>query len=519
MQKDKLFAAAALTIGLLALTSCDPITDLIGGDTTTGTELSGVIATDKTLKAGSYTVTADLYVDADLTIEAGTTLYFQSSCGMKVRSEGTITAVGTKDKNITFTSAKTVKAAGDWDGIGVNSNSGTFTYCVFSYAANALTLNGTNESVTLCTFSNNTIGLDADDSDTVATIANNAFTANGTPLLVNGKYDLGNTNTFTDNTSQYVSHYGNIASARSWTLTSVPIRITSDLYVDAAFTLGAGVTLAFDSDCALYVRADGSITAKGTATEPITFTSSKTTKAADDWSGIIVSCNSGAFEYCDIRYAETGLTLVGTNLSVKNCTLANNTIGVDAENSDTVATIQDNAFTSNGTPLLVNAKYDLDNSNAFTTNTNQYVGVNGIITASRAWALTDVPLRFTSDVYVEAPLSISAGVTLTFMSSCGLHVRSDGSITATGTAANPITFTSAKTTKAKGDWDGISVGDDVTITYGVIEYAATGVSVSDSGLLSLTNSTVRNCTTGVSAGTDTWTNTGNTFTDNGTDVK
>jgi len=99
-----------------------------------------------------------------------------------------------------------------------------------------------------------------------------------------------------------------------------------------------------------------------------------------------------------------------------------------------------------------------------------------------------VPYHVTGPIYVNAnadgapvKLTIAAGTTLAFedLASSGLVIGSSmtrqGILEAIGTAADPIVFTSAKATKAAGDWRSLSFRASPPtgnrVSYARVEYA------------------------------------------------
>ncbi|WP_321348335.1 hypothetical protein [uncultured Draconibacterium sp.] len=114
------------TLSILAVlfTACDDDEPTPNPDPTPSSELSGDVTEDVTLDAtvtytltGTYTVKAG----ATLTIPAGTTIKGAGVNGFQecliVEQGGTIMAQGSANAPITFTSAKSSPAAGDWGGI------------------------------------------------------------------------------------------------------------------------------------------------------------------------------------------------------------------------------------------------------------------------------------------------------------------------------------------------------------------------------------------------------------------
>ncbi|MBU4256113.1 MAG: hypothetical protein KKB04_02505, partial [Candidatus Thermoplasmatota archaeon] len=78
--------------------------------------------------------------------------------------------------------------------------------------------------------------------------------------------------------------------------------------------------------------------------------------------------------------------------------------------------------------------------------------VSGYISTDTTWTLANSPYIITGNVMIDnnATLTIEPGVVIKFNGSYGIAV--DGYLKCNGTAANPIIFTSNKTTPAKGDW-------------------------------------------------------------------
>lgn len=107
----------------------------------------------------------------------------------------------------------------------------------------------------------------------------------------------------------------------------------------ARLTILPGTTVNVGSGYTLTVN--GSLIAKGTSTQRITFTSSSAIPYPGEWPGII--CNGGGpdtLTYCDIKYAETGLSLTNT---VANSYIANSMI----ENSSYLGMFVGSTGTSN----------------------------------------------------------------------------------------------------------------------------------------------------------------------------
>jgi RHS repeat-associated protein len=101
------------------------------------------------------------------------------------------------------------------------------------------------------------------------------------------------------------------------------------------------------------------------------------------------------------------------------------------------------------------------------------LSVGGPISSNTTWALADSPFEVTSNVTVNSgsTLTIEPGVVVKFDAGTNLTILDGATLTANGTSAAPISFTSIKddsvggdlngdgsaTTPAAGDWDGIYI--------------------------------------------------------------
>lgn len=115
--------------------------------------------------------------------------------------------------------------------------------------------------------------------------------------------------------------------------------------------------------------------------------------------------------------------------------------------------------------------------------------VEGHISKDTTWTLTDSPYVVTKDLIVDP------GVTLTIMP--GVEVRFGGNfvmavmgrLSAIGTSAKMITFTSNKIQPQAGDWNTIKFNgtQQSTVAYSVVKYAVNGITIENG------NAEIRNC--------------------------
>ena len=547
MKTKTSFYYLLVLVSTLAVYACIPRTPVI--------EVTENISSNTTWKAGViYLVKQWISVNAGLTIEPGAIIKFESGVYINVE-DGIILAKGTEEKPITFTSAKddsfggdtnkdgksTSPAAGDWDNIeiGGTNNASVFEFCKFYYGgqdSETLKLGGTSKvTVSNCLFAHNKGGgdtisyfygvLNAYYAGPETKITNNIFYDNEVPLLINGSFDIEDSNMFhnPDNPAEinkyngiFFDGYTYIEGQRTWTAREVPFVIYSyDLKIreGGSLTLGDTVILKFSE---VGIDTEQPLKAQGKDTNSrIIFTSyrddahggdtngdgNSTSPAAGDWSNIDIggTNNASVFEFCAFYYGgqdSDTLTLGGTSkVTVSNCLFAHNKGGGDTINyfygvlnayyAGPETKITNNIFYDNEVPLLINGSFDIDDSNIFhnpdnPAEINKYNGIffDGYtyIEGQRTWSAREVPfVIYSYDLKIKEGSSFTLGdnVILKF-SEVGLNYQGTDLKNYNGP---DVMFTSYKddvhggdtngdgniTSPADGDWRGIY--NDVTNIY------------------------------------------------------
>ncbi len=168
-------------------------------------------------KLYTYYVDSWLTIEKSLTIPAGTVVKIGKDCEINTTDEGTITAIGTKEAPITFTSyldhsvgitipefegSATKAAKGDWKGIRIAGAQGsTFTYANFHYSNEyALTLEK-ESTVSYCLFTDNKSNkysgaLTIEENGNESLVTNNTFYNNDWPLTCPKNYTVSTSNSF-----------------------------------------------------------------------------------------------------------------------------------------------------------------------------------------------------------------------------------------------------------------------------------------------------------------------------------
>jgi parallel beta-helix repeat protein len=326
-----------------------------------------------TLAGSPYIVTADVTVrysvknssTAILTIEPGAEIRFEPGTGLYIgfyihhyyhpqHFYGALSAHGTAQAPITFTSNAPAPAPGDWQGIyfrnQTNDGLTILDHCVVEYGDNSLTFSQSNPTITNSTIrsssghginlsasaaviegnritDNYQDGIYSDDSSS-ALISNNTFSGNGA-AAINVHPDKLRLITGNSGSADSINHIhvrgGEITSSATWTNQGFAYVIVGDVTVryhaensdTAVLTLEPGVAIRFEPGTGLYIGSYihhyyfpkhyyGALSAQGTAQAPITFTSNAPAPAPGDWKGIYfrVQTNSAStlLEHCLVEY-------------------------------------------------------------------------------------------------------------------------------------------------------------------------------------------------------------------------
>lgn len=154
-----------------------------------GTYVEGHISQDTTwtLADSPYVVTKDIIVDpgVTLTIMPGVEVKFGGLFSLIV--EGILSASGTLDKLITFTTNKYQPQEGDWDTVKFKSDQkSTISYSVLNYATNALSIEDGAVEIQNCQISNNSQSGVYITGENQAIIKGNIIHSNQNGIVVTG---------------------------------------------------------------------------------------------------------------------------------------------------------------------------------------------------------------------------------------------------------------------------------------------------------------------------------------------
>jgi len=508
--------------------------------------IDGTIRSDSTLTADQdYVVSGLVSVEdgATLTIEPGADLRFEAGAGLLIGSNSVLSADGRADAPIRMTATEGNEEAGWWAGIGIYSGNANnlLNHVEVRHGGGSVAGNSLEAA-------NVIVGVDAALTLTNSTIAESA--AYGLYLdKAEADLDAFSNNTFADNVDAPVyipfSEIGDLDSGSSFpSRATVRVRgtvLSADATVDslqgdtpyrftngnavirdgATLTVHPGVEMTFASGLGLVSNA--TLSAEGTAANPITMTATAGNEEAGWWAGIgIYSDNpNNRLDHVEVRHA--GGTVVGDALEAANVvvgvraalTLTNSTIaesgafGVYLDKADAeLDGFSDNSFSENAdAPVYIpfDEIGDIDTGSTFADGTTVRVLGTGLSGGSVTVdpLRGDTPYRFTSTPAVNnsTEMTIEPGVEMTFASDVGFQVQS--TLSAEGTPADPITMTATAGNAQRGWWRGIAFYSDnpnnllenVEVrhagrgTLGVVPEAA-NVAVAVDAALQLSNSTV-----------------------------
>ncbi len=308
--------------------------------------ISGTISSATTWTADKVWIIDDgVSVEADLIIEPGTTLKFNEGAYLSIGggTYGSLTAIGTADKPIIFTSNASVPSSGDWRGLEFwekNAKSSALAFCTFEYAGDydgyraAIYMYDTELSMVNCTIrKSETMGINNQYGGFKLFNLNNISDCGDYPVAAPAwAIHAITSDNIISGKGVYVNHKSFTNLDETWHLLTVPYVLDwIEINENATLTIEPGCTLKFDANGGITVGngSYGKLIAQGTALLPITFTTSAQTPSTGDWRGLELwekTSNGTIFDYCKVLYGGSsdgyGANIYaydnGENITIKN---------------------------------------------------------------------------------------------------------------------------------------------------------------------------------------------------------
>jgi hypothetical protein len=487
-------ASVALLLG--ACGSDDPEV----ADCSSALELKNAdIAGGTTLPAGTcYLVNENLTLSSGTVIaKAGVVLKFATDISFSVKTGGKLKLDGTAAAPVRFTSQDAVAF---WKGVSFTdsqSSDNAWTYAEIDragstkwsgalYSSAAVYLTGSTAiSMDHVTISNSkSHGLVAFDKVNL-TFSAGSFKNNETPAYLHPQVaDAFPVDTaFSGNTNEYIRLvFGNndtVAGTHTWP--AHRFRMENRFFVSGDVTVDPGATLEFAQDASMIVLKGATLTAKGTAAKPVTFKGAANTKGF--WKGIEIKSggvgtpatigatfdhsvisDAGGKAWSGAKESLAALFLQDTSAAaVTNTTFSNSArYGLWAGDKARITGFANNTFTKNTRVMLLHPDRvgELAGNSSISGNDDDGVylvfGNNDRVSAAATWKDLKVSYVVTERFFIEAALTINAGVTILFPQERGVIVKETGSITTVGTASAPVTLR-GKNEIATGYWKGINI--------------------------------------------------------------
>lgn len=271
----------------------------------------------------------------------------------------------------------------------------------------------------------------------------------------------------------------NISEARTLTNGSTEIDYIIDCVLDvtAPLIIEPGVVIQFNENAGLGVYDNGTISAIGTAAEPIVFKGATNTSGL--WRGIHIETRSIDNTLENVRIENAGsnyvyccnekasLFLKNAKIGLKDLEIRNgNGIGLFANAAaefDSYSNIRIETHKDYPVSVAPTVLDYLDGTGSdYSNNDKNYIYVsNQDFNAQTVIRKANIPYLFPGEVQdVTAALTIEAGVEIIFQENGGLGVYDDGSLTITGNANEPVFLRGQEA--LKGYWRGIHMETNKT---------------------------------------------------------
>lgn len=429
-----------------------------------------------------------LDVEEDLIIEPGTTIEFEENAGIGVYGSGSIKALGTTAQPITLRGSNAAK--GYWRGIHIESNTfdnqfdhvnisdagSNYVYCCNGAAT--IYLKGGIMSIKNTTLSNGeNIGIYANKNTDLREYENITIQSHaGFPLDLDierlSELDgTGSDYTGNDEDFAYVNA-SSMSKATTINELNVPYLFEGGIFnLKEDLEINEGVDIAFEEGGGIAVLSGGSFKVSGSSSNKVLIRGEESVRGF--WRGIHNETNSSnniidhavisdaGSNYVICCNTPSSIFLKDGKMAITNTKIENGaSYGITARKAAEISDFANNQITTHDlNPMYIAAEQAdvLDGENSdFQGNDEDFILFsNADVDRATDLPKNNVPYRLENGVVldVKEPLSLKAGVEFVFSQNSGLGVYDNGTLSALGTASNPIIFRGAES--IKGYWRGI----------------------------------------------------------------
>lgn len=489
---------------------------------------------------------------ATLTIMPGAIIKFNQGAGLSVGSDdnnkGAIIAHGTQGSPIIFTANSDEPVPGFWKDIYIHDGCAlsSFKHCVFEYGGTGNSFSAFSHASIVVGDSpfeiqHSTIrysgsgGIKLYENTNEIIIDHNIFNSCQVSAITttpNMAGEIGLNNIYDENASILISPFDNLdAKIVTWNNLSIPYRLDQSLTIasetGSILILKPGVEVQIGRAYMVNIgnsSGTGRLIAKGTAEQPIVFTSSATDKEINRWNGININNSTdsvsyfnncifdyGGFNGIQGSYAPKGVIHVkDKSVSVENCTFENyRSPAIYLDPDSFFETMTYNTFDGpdqvgiyihpNGVHTIgLNNTYNVASGVVIYKGTMSHKSVTWKKLSSPYYLVGDLGIAALTEADIEgATLTLAPGVTLKSGSGVTINVGGDylgkGSLIADG-SIETITFTKS------GDYNWRSIFfqkamPGTILNNCIIEYGGSGfwgsVHISYNDNVTITNNTIR----------------------------
>ena len=438
-----------------------------------------------TISAGCYTALRGIRVfePANLTLQPGVVIKFGSGEDFDIDNGASLTAEGTVTNPIVLSGLE--PSPGFWNGVHFsfsNSLNNIFDHVQLEYAGGtvnrpgALSLSSSVGTPARVSISNSTFrrndgpAMTIPDGASLSTLDGNRYIDNEISIQVSAESVA-----LLDTRSSYIGNQvdaidvteSTVNSEITWPRFNIPYHV-DDLDITNFFTVDAGATLLFQEGASMRIRDEGVVQMIGTMEQPILLSSISGLPGA--WQGVSFTFSQieNKFTYVTIdgaspeRSAHPGALASNsgnnspTRIALNNVTIQNSTdFAISAAQGTfftdfTNVTLSGNAKVAR-VPFAVADVFN--NAGSYTGNTENIVEVIDR-SLEQPLTLSNADLAYSiEDISVNDSLTLEAGVTLEMQAGANFRISGEGSLTANGTAAAPISIIGER--RLPGFWNGL----------------------------------------------------------------